>query len=577
MYPVGVAARVLKALKHSSGNYSLILQGLVRIRLEQVVPPPSPYMRRASAASTSPGPRTWRPRRCHEPARHRQAGDPAHARAAREAGSLIDSITEPGQLADLVTQPRRPRRREGGAARDLRRQERMRKVLQFLLTRQLEILKMRERINSQVKEEMGKNQREYVLRQQLKAIKEELGEIDDDGGDLDEFSRRSPRPRCPRRPRRSRASSSSASSSMQVGLGRVHRGAHLHRLAPRAPVEKSTEDNIDIDGCARSSTRTTTGLEKVKKRIVEYLAVRKLKTDKKGPHPVPHRPARRRQDLARALGRAGLGRKFVRISLGGVRDEAEIRGHRRTYVGALPGRVIQGMKKAGTNNPVFMLDEIDKLGHDFRGDPASALLEVLDPEQNDTFSDHYLEVPFDLSKVMFIATANVARHHPARAARPHGDHRDPRLHAPGEARHIAKHHLVPKQLEGARHHDEQLDLTDGASNPSSTTTPARPASVTSSGDRERHAAGRARSRSPRARTGPWAIDEDEVPAVPRARPSASRARWPSAPRSPASPRAGLDRGRRRDPLHRGHPHARHGQAQLTGQLGDVMKESARRP
>jgi ATP-dependent Lon protease len=227
------------------------------------------------------------------------------------------------------------------------------------------------------------------------------------------------------------------------------------------PWAISTEDKLDIQEARDILNADHYDLEKVKKRILEYLAVRKLKADKKGPILcLLGPPGVGKTSLGRSIAKA-MGRKFVRISLGGVRDEAEIRGHRRTYVGSLPGRIIQSLKKAGTNNPIFMLDEIDKLGHDFRGDPASALLEVLDPEQNFSFSDHYLEVPFDLSHVMFLATANVIDPVPAALK-----DRLEILELPGytrdEKRNIARQFLVPKQLEEHGLRSEQLQLTDEA-------------------------------------------------------------------------------------------------------------------
>ena len=379
----------------------------------------------------------------------------------REAGSLIDSIQAPGALADLVAANLdAPVEEKAQLLETVDAKERIRKVLR-LLTRQLEILKMRERINSQIKEEMGKNQREYVLRQQLKAIKEELGEDDGDQGDLDGSRSASPRRSSRARPSRSRRSSSSACATC--------------RSAPpstRSSVRTSTGSSI----CRGTTRRRTTssiaavrkvldedhyGLEKVKKRILEYLAVRKLKKDKKGPILcLIGPPGVGKTSLGRSIARS-LGRKFHRISLGGVHDEAEIRGHRRTYVGALPGQIIQGMKKAGTINPVFMLDEVDKIGHDFRGDPAAALLEVLDPEQNNTFADHYLEIPFDLSKVMFVATANVADPIP-----PPLRDRMEILELPGYTRNeklaIARQHLVPKQIEEHGITKEQLEIADAA-------------------------------------------------------------------------------------------------------------------
>jgi ATP-dependent Lon protease len=293
---------------------------------------------------------------------------------------------------------------------------------------------------------MGKNQREYVLRQQLKAIKEELGEEDGDAGDLDVLDERITKANLPREAEEVARKQLKRLRSMQVGSAEYTVVRTYIDWILDIPWTKETTDNLDIPSVRKVLDEDHSGLEKVKKRIVEYLAVRKLKKDKKGPILcLIGPPGVGKTSLGRSVARA-LGRKFVRISLGGVHDEAAIRGHRRTYVGALPGQVIQGMKKGGTVNPVFMLDEIDKIGHDFRGDPAAALLEVLDPEQNDTFADHYLEIPYDLSKVMFIATANVGDTIP-----PPLRDRMEIIEIPGYTRRekldIAKDHLIPKQIE----------------------------------------------------------------------------------------------------------------------------------
>ncbi len=461
LYPVGCAARVLKALKHSSGNYSLILQGLTRIRLERVTQS-TPYL--MSKVDKIEEPET---EDVEAEALALSLRDIAKQliqlmpELPREAGSLIDSIQAPGALADLVAANLdAPVEEKAHLIETLDVKDRIRKVLR-LLTRQLEILKMRERINSQIKEEMGKNQREYVLRQQLKAIKEELGDDEGDAGDLDGIEERIAKANLPNEAEEVARKQLKRLRSMQVGSAEYTVVRTYLDWIVDLPWHVQTQDNLDIAAVREVLDADHYGLEKVKKRILEYLAVRKLKKDKKGPilcflGP----PGVGKTSLGRSIANA-LGRKFHRISLGGVHDEAAIRGHRRTYVGALPGQVIQGMKKASTINPVFMLDEVDKLGHDFRGDPASALLEVLDPEQNNTFADHYLEIPYDLSNVMFIATANISDPIP-----PPLRDRMEILEIPGYTRReklaIARRHLLPKQLEDHGLKEEQLEVRDSA-------------------------------------------------------------------------------------------------------------------
>ncbi|MDA0713509.1 MAG: endopeptidase La, partial [bacterium] len=336
--------------------------------------------------------------------------------------------------------------------------KRLIKVLE-LLNRQFEVLKLSNKINSQVKGEMSKTQREYYLRQQLKAIKEELGDKEDDEGGLEELEKKLKAANLTEdgdkaAKRELRRMRNMQPSQAEYTVARTY----LDWLA-ELPWNKLSKDKLDLVHAQETLDADHYGLDKIKRRIVEYLAVRKLKADMKGPilcflGP----PGVGKTSLGRSIANT-LGRKFHRISLGGVRDEAEIRGHRRTYIGALPGRIIQGMKKAGTSNPVFLLDEIDKLGHDFRGDPSSALLEVLDPEQNNTFSDHYLDIPFDLSRVLFIATANQGEPIPP-ALRDRMEIIDVPGYTYEEKLNIAKQHLIPKQIAEHGISNEQIEIPD---------------------------------------------------------------------------------------------------------------------
>ena len=461
LYPVGCAARVLKALKHSSGNYSLILQGLTRIRLQSIVQL-APYLKariqKLEATSLEDVEVEALAMSLRDIAKQVIQLMPE---LPREAASLIDSIQEPGALADLVAANLdAPVEEKAQLIETVDVKERIRKVLR-LMTRQLEVLKMRDRINSQIKEEMGKNQREYVLRQQMKAIKEELGEDEGDQGDLDGIDERITKAMLPTEAEQVARKQLKRLRSMQVGSAEYTVVRTYLDWILDVPWHASTQDNMDIGAVRKVLDEDHYGLEKVKKRILEFLAVRKLKTDKKGPILcLIGPPGVGKTSLGKSIARA-LGRKFHRISLGGVHDEAAIRGHRRTYVGALPGQIIQGMKKSATINPVFMMDEVDKIGHDFRGDPSAALLEVLDPEQNNTFADHYLEIPYDLSHVMFVATANV----PDPIPPPLRDRMEI-LELPGYTRReklaIARRHLLPKQLDEHGLTEALVTISDAA-------------------------------------------------------------------------------------------------------------------
>jgi ATP-dependent Lon protease len=314
-----------------------------------------------------------------------------------------------------------------------------------LLNREAEVLRLGNRINTEIRDEITKAQREQILREQMRIIQRELGEADAQKSEINKLKEQLDKARLPDEAKK-------IADEELVRLSRIHPSSAEYTVARtyldwliNLPWNMSTKDNLDIKRAGKILNEDHYGLEKVKERILEYLAVRKLKQDMKGPilcFVGP--PGVGKTSLGKSIARA-LDRKFIRFSLGGIRDEAEIRGHRRTYVGALPGRIVQWIRKAGSKNPVFMLDEIDKIGADFRGDPASALLEVLDPEQNNSFSDHYLEVAFDLSSVMFITTANVLDTIPS-ALRD----RMEILELPGyiaeEKIRIAQYHLIPKQL-----------------------------------------------------------------------------------------------------------------------------------
>jgi ATP-dependent Lon protease len=379
----------------------------------------------------------------------------------QEMGSMANSIKEPGTLADMVASTINSSPEEKQQILEERDSTKRLKAVTKLIHHQLEILELGNKIQSQVKGDMDKRQREYYLRQQLKAIREELGETDESTVELDEYRVKIKENNLPEE------AVKEAERELER-LSRMHPSSAEYTVAmtyldwlTELPWDKSTKDNLDIKKARKVLDDDHFGLEKPKKRIIEYLAVRKLKPDSKGPilcFAGP--PGTGKTSLGNSIARA-LGRKFHRISLGGVRDEAEIRGHRRTYVGALPGRVIQGLRRAESNNPVFMLDEIDKVGSDFRGDPSSALLEVLDPEQNFSFADHYLDVPFDLSKVMFITTANVLDTIPS-ALLDRMEVIQLLGYTEDEKVKIATRYLIPRQREAHGLKAKQVNITTGA-------------------------------------------------------------------------------------------------------------------
>jgi len=374
---------------------------------------------------------------------------------------MAQSIKEPGVLADMIVSSLNAAAEEKQKVLEsLPVADRLKEVTR-ILNKQLEILELGKKIQDQVKEDLDKKQREYYLREQLKAIKAELGEKEEGTVEVEEYRAKVRDADLP-------PEAAKEADRELERLARMHPSSAEYTVATTfldwltaLPWHKSTEDNLDIKKARKVLDEDHYGLDKPKRRIIEYLAVRKLKPDSKGPilcFAGP--PGTGKTSLGQSIARA-LGRKFHRMSLGGVRDEAEIRGHRRTYVGALPGRIIQGIRRAESNNPVFMLDEIDKVGVDFRGDPSSALLEVLDPEQNFSFQDHYLDVPFDLSKTMFIATANILDTIPP-ALRDRMEVLQLLGYTEDEKIHIAERHLIPRQREANGLTAGQIAFTRGA-------------------------------------------------------------------------------------------------------------------
>jgi len=461
LYEIGTSAAILKMAKPDDTKAQLLMQGIGRFRINEILPG-KPYIQARI-----------------EVLEDQEVKDVETEALMANLVNLFDrivqlssflpkefsfiakSISEPGILADLVASIINSPIEEKQKILEILDVKKRMKAVTRQVNHQVKILELGNKIQTQVKDDMDKKQREYYLRQQLKAIKEELGESEEANVEVEEYRARIEEKNLPEEARKE------ADRELER-LARMHPSSAEYTVAATyldwmtsLPWSERTEDNLDIKSARAILDEDHYGLEKPKRRIIEYLAVRRLKPDSRGPilcFAGP--PGTGKTSLGQSIARA-LGRKFIRMSLGGVRDEAEIRGHRRTYIGALPGRIIQGIRRAESNNPVFMLDEIDKVGSDFRGDPSSALLEVLDPEQNFSFMDHYLDVSFDLSPVMFITTANILDTIPP-ALRDRFEVIELSGYTLDEKIKIAERYLIPRQIEANGLTKKQISFTPAA-------------------------------------------------------------------------------------------------------------------
>ncbi|MGB3543343.1 endopeptidase La [Rubrivirga sp.] len=466
LYKIGAAATILKLIKMPDGSVSIVIQGKRRIEVEEYTQH-EPYLEakvhpidEVEASDVDPAELDARIRSIKELAVHIVNLSP---NLPSEAAYAIQNIESPGFLVHFIAsnlQIEVEKKQELLETRPLL--DRSQLVLDHL-ENEVRVLEISEEIRSKVKTDVDQQQREFFLRQQLKAIQDELGETEGSSRDADELrdklrEKRDDLPEAVIETLEKELTKLARTNPASPEYGVVRNYAET---ILDLPWDHTSDDKLDIARAESVLEDDHYGLEDVKKRILEYLAVLKLKGDMKAPILCFYGPPGvGKTSLGKSIARA-LGREFHRISLGGVRDEAEIRGHRRTYIGALPGRIIQGLKRAGTSNPVFMLDEVDKLGTDFRGDPASALLEVLDPEQNDSFNDHYLELDYDLSRILFIATANYLDSIPA-PLRDRMEVIEINGYTPSEKLAIARKYLVPRQLERNGLRDDQFTITDDA-------------------------------------------------------------------------------------------------------------------
>ncbi len=461
LFSVGTLIAVKEVTDEGNGILRAVVEGLARVRIVTFMPPP-PHIRVAVEPLPEEAPSSRiEVEALAQSVLRRFEHLMRLSRQARDEETLDLSVADPARLADRIAARLAVKVEDKQALLEaVGLKERLEK-LSYILHRETELLELERKIQQRVRRQLEKSQREYYLREQLKAIQRELGEEDEGLSEIEDFRARIRKCGMPQ-------------AVEEKALREVERLAKMPSHAAEAvvvrgylewltslPWSRRTEDRLDLAYARQVLDQDHYGLEKVKERILEFLAVRKLVQSAKGPILcLVGPPGVGKTSLARSVAKA-LGRQFVRVSLGGVRDEAEIRGHRRTYVGSMPGRIIQGMRQAGSLNPVFLLDEVDKMSADFRGDPAAALLEVLDPEQNAAFSDHYIEVPFDLSEVLFITTANTTFTIPRALL-----DRMETIFLPGyteeEKVHIARRHLWPKQLAAHGLSPEMVTVSDGA-------------------------------------------------------------------------------------------------------------------
>ncbi|MDF2439910.1 MAG: ATP-dependent Lon protease [Abditibacteriota bacterium] len=462
LHDIGCACAIVRMMRQPDGSAQVIVQGIARVRLSEWNTDAAQVLRARAEAFADPDERPMAIQALMNNllSTFRRIVELSPI-LPDEALQAAQSQTEPGRLADFVASTLNVEpnvRQELLAETDV--QKRLERVTQ-LASDEVNVLELTSQIHSETRRELDKGQREFILRQQLREIQKQLGEGDDTQREAEELREQVEAANMPEEVRKAADRELNRLSRMPQGAAEYSVVRNYLDYLIAVPWSKSSEDNLDIAHARKVLDDEHYGLEDVKQRILEYLAVRRLKPDSKGPilcFVGP--PGVGKTSLAHSIAHA-LGREFVRMALGGVRDEAEIRGHRRTYIGALPGRIVQGLRDAGTNNPVMILDEVDKLGSDYRGDPTSALLEVLDPQQNNSFKDHYLEVPVDLSKVMFITTANVLDTIPG----PLRDRMEV-LRIPGytieEKTFIARRHLLPRQMAENGLEVEDLTISDAA-------------------------------------------------------------------------------------------------------------------